>query len=40
MLQKSRSNEVVRYRLTLGINIKTEEYNPYNVIESYWQIAA
>jgi hypothetical protein len=36
--QKSRSNEVVRHRLTLGIDIKTKEHNPYHVIKACWQI--
>jgi hypothetical protein len=36
--QKSRGNEVVRYRLTLGIDIETKEHNPDNVIESCRQI--
>jgi hypothetical protein len=31
--QKSRGNEIVRDRLTLGIDIKTKEHNPHDVIE-------
>ena len=34
MRQKSRGNEVVRHRFTLGIGIKTKEHNPRHVIEA------
>ena len=40
MRQKSRRKEVVRHRLTPGIDIKTKEYNPYHVIEACRQIVA
>ena len=38
MLQKSRGNEVIWHCLTLGIDIKTKEHNPHNVIEARRQI--
>jgi hypothetical protein len=31
--QKSRGNEIVWHRLTLGIDIKTQEHNSYHMIE-------
>lgn len=38
MRQKSRGNEIVRDCLTLGIDIKTKEHNPHDMIEPDRQI--
>src|SRR6266852_1661431 len=38
VLQKSCGNEVIRHCLTLGINVKTKEHEPHNMIKPCWQI--
>ena len=38
MRQKSRGDKIVRHRLTLGIDMKTQEHNPHHVIEPDRQI--